>query len=58
VTNLLGPNLVGNQQAKTWSIGVYWRALETWLYHEELRDLHQYIVSSQVNWIILFISYI
>jgi hypothetical protein len=23
VTNLLGPNLVGDQQAKTWSIGVY-----------------------------------
>ena len=28
VTNLLGPNLVGDQQAKTWSIGVdggHWR---------------------------------
>jgi hypothetical protein len=41
VTNFLGPNLVGDQQAKTWSIGVYGRALETWLYYEELRDLHQ-----------------
>jgi hypothetical protein len=28
VTNLLGPNLIGDQQAKTWSIGVserHWR---------------------------------
>jgi hypothetical protein len=28
VTNLLGPNLVGDQQAQTWSIGViggHWR---------------------------------
>jgi hypothetical protein len=28
VTNILGPNLVGDQQAKTWSIGVvggHWR---------------------------------
>jgi hypothetical protein len=41
VTNFLVPNLVGDHQVKTWSIGVYWRALETWLYYKELRDLHQ-----------------
>jgi hypothetical protein len=47
VTNFLGPNLVGDQQAKTWSIGVYWRALETCLSHEELRYLHYfYLVKS------------
>jgi hypothetical protein len=42
VTNLLGPNLVGDQQAKSWSIGICWRTLGTWLSHEELRDLHYF----------------
>jgi hypothetical protein len=55
VTNLLGPNLVGDQHTKTWSIGVCWRALETWLYHEELKDLHQYIVSSQLGYLVYII---
>jgi hypothetical protein len=51
VTNLLGPNIVGDQQAQTWSIGVCWRALETWLTYGELRDLHQLycLKSSHLN---------
>jgi hypothetical protein len=41
VTNFLGPNLVGDQQAKTWSIGTS-GGMEAWLAHEDLGDLHHF----------------
>ena len=56
VTNLLGPNLVGDQQAQTWSIGCV-EDIGDLATFEELRDLHGYISSSQVNWIITYLSY-
>jgi hypothetical protein len=58
VTNLLGPNLVGDQQAQTWSIGALWRALETWLPLEELRDLHiLYLIKPSHKYYYLYIVY-
>jgi hypothetical protein len=49
--------LVGDQQAITWTIGVVGWALETWLYHEELRDLHQlyFLKSSQLDYLVSII---
>jgi hypothetical protein len=50
--------LIGDQQAKTWSIGVCWRALEILLYHEELKDLHHlYCIKSSQFYYNVYILY-